>query len=87
MLSRPLTTEEDFINEACINELEAAILNMPPDWERLADRPEWNTKIFLHWRKITRHLAQWAVRQIPEHDPYPDSSRAFKRNWLFVCMY
>ena len=71
MLSQPLTTEEGFINEACINELNAAILNMPPDWERLADRPEWNKKIYIYWRNITGYLAQWAVRQFTEHDSTP----------------
>ncbi len=71
MLSQTLTTEEGFVNEACINELEAAILNMPPDWERLADRPEWNKKNYISWREITGHLAHWAIRQIPEHDSTP----------------
>ncbi len=71
MLSQPLTTEEGFVNEACINELSAYILNMPPDWERLADDPEWNTKIHVHWRSITGYLAQWAVRQIGEHNSTP----------------
>ncbi len=71
MLSQPLTTEEGFINEACINELNAAILNMPPDWERLASDPEWTKKHYITWRHITGYLAQWAVRQITEFDSTP----------------
>ena len=71
MLSQPLTTEEGFLNEACINELNAHILNMPPDWERLANDPEWTKKHYITWRHITGHLAHWAVRNIAEHDSTP----------------
>jgi len=71
MLSQPLLTEEGFVNEACINELNAAILNMPPDWERLKDKPEWSKKHYIHWRHITGYLAQWAVRQINDNDSTP----------------
>lgn len=42
-LSQPLTTEDGYINPACINELESAIRRMPETYERLADDPEWST--------------------------------------------
>ena len=71
MLTQPLLTEEGFVNEACINELESHIQNMPPDWERLADDPEWSTKIYLRWRDITGYLANWAIRNISDNDPTP----------------
>jgi hypothetical protein len=41
MLSQPLLTEEGFLNEACLNELAAAIRNMPETYERLANDKEW----------------------------------------------
>ena len=44
MLSQPLTTEDGFLNEACMNELSAAFNAMPPDYDRLGDDPEWSTK-------------------------------------------
>ncbi len=70
MLSQPLTTEDGFINPACMNEFEAVIKGMPPDYERLKDKPEWSTPIFLNLKQITGALAHWAVRQ-GDYYPYP----------------
>lgn len=73
ILSQPLTTEEGFLNEACLNELEMAIQNMPPIHERLADDPEWNTRRITSWREIIGYFANWSVRQIehPDKTPFP----------------
>ena len=68
MLEQPLITEDGFLNEACLNELAGAMAAIPPDHERLAGDPEWNTKRITHWREITSGLAYWAVRQIQEND-------------------
>lgn len=73
MLTQPLTTEEGFLNEACLNELEAWITNLPNTHERLAGEPEWEEKHWLSWRQIVGGLAYWAVRQIewPDTTPFP----------------
>ena len=71
ILSQPLLTDEGFINEACINELTAATVNMPPTYIRLKDDPEWNTPKYTSWREITGYLAHWSVRQIDSDTPYP----------------
>jgi len=71
MLKQPLVTEDGFLNEACMNELEGAFAAMPPDHIRLAGDSEWNTKRITNWREITGGLAHWAVRQIPETDDTP----------------
>ena len=72
-LTQPLLTEDGFLNPACEAELNAALENMPPTHERLAGDSEWNTKRVTYWREITGYLANWAVRQIAEHDrtPFP----------------
>lgn len=63
MLTQPLTTEDGFLNEACMNELAAAINNMPESFERLAGDPEWSISGWTSVGEITGHLAHWAVRQ------------------------
>jgi len=62
-LSNPLLTEEGYVNEACMNELSAAIKNMPPTYERLKDDEEWNTKRITSLSDITGGFAKWAIRQ------------------------
>lgn len=62
MLSQPLVTEEGFLNEACMNELAAAINNMPETWERLAHEPEWNEQRWIFSSAISGYLANTAVR-------------------------
>ena len=44
MIQQPLLTDEGFLNEACMRELEAAIRNMPKTYERLKNDPEWSVK-------------------------------------------
>lgn len=61
MLTQPLLTSEGFINEACINELNAAMLNMPESYDRLADDPEWSTKFWTSDIDILGALASSAV--------------------------
>lgn len=65
MLSQPLMTAEGFINPACMNELSSAISNMGTTHERLADDPEWNTKLWVFRKEIVGYLAAWAIRQSP----------------------
>jgi len=61
MLSQPLTTEDGFLNEACMNELAAAIRNMPETHERMADNPEWSTPWITSDVEILSKLAHCAV--------------------------
>lgn len=69
MLTQPLLTEDGFVNEACMNELAAAIDKMPPSYERLANEPEWSTPLFINYREIIGYFAHWAVRNIQGDDP------------------
>ena len=69
ILSQPLTTEDGFINPACINELESAILNMPKIHERSADDNEWTEKRFIVKKDITSNFARWAIHQSPYQWP------------------
>jgi len=69
MLSQPLTTDEGFLNEACMNELNAAIKNIPPDYERLSSDPEWSTPGWIFRHEIVGALAKWAIRQCPQGIP------------------
>lgn len=71
VIGQPLTTEDGFINEACMNELAAAIRNMPPDYERLSGDPEWSVPRIVHWRDILGYFAAWSVRQISHPDATP----------------
>jgi hypothetical protein len=71
ILSQPFLTEEGFVNPACMQELDAAIRNIPPTHERLAGDPEWSTPRVTYFREITGYLANWAVRQIGEKDSTP----------------
>lgn len=70
-LENPLLTEEGFLNEACINELNAAISSMPETHERLSGDPEWNTKKLTSYRDITAALAYWLVHQFIEDKSAP----------------
>jgi len=66
-LSQPFLTDEGFVNPACMNELEAAFKNMPKDYDRLADDPEWYTKkdMWTFRDYIVGAFAKWACRQSP----------------------
>lgn len=63
-LRNSLTTENGFLNEACINELNSLVKNMPKTHERLQNDPEWAEKRITHYREITGHFAEWAIRQL-----------------------
>ena len=63
MLQNPLLTEDGFLNQACMNELESFINNMPRIYEQNQDDPEWNTPRVTHVKYITGAFASWAVRQ------------------------
>jgi len=69
VIPEPLLTEEGFVNQACLNALDAAIEKMPPTYERLAGDAEWAKPrgVFRGW--ITGALAKWAIRQSPYHMP------------------
>lgn len=63
MLTQSLLTEEGFLNEACMNELEAAINNMPETYERLADDPEWTAPAWTGATEMVGLLARYAIQQ------------------------
>lgn len=63
MLNAPLLTDDGFINPVCMAELSAAIKNMPPTYERLANRPEWNRPYCTPAWEFVANFALWAVMQ------------------------
>ena len=63
MLSQPLLTEEGFVNEACLNELNKAIQNAPKSYERLDGDSEWSVKRWTFKKDITGALAKYAISQ------------------------
>lgn len=67
IISQPLTTEEGFLNPACMAELGSAIANLPKTFDRLSGDPEWSIKkdqwTFKH--EIVGAFAMWACRQSP----------------------
>jgi len=69
MLSQPLLTEEGFVNEACMNELNCWISNVPKIHDRENKDIEWNTKRWTFKKDITRGLAKWAISQSPYSCP------------------
>jgi len=72
MLTQPLTTEEGFLNEACMNELNAFIRNIPETFERLKDEPEWNIKRYTTDIEILGTLANSAINQFGGMPPNLD---------------
>ena len=64
-LTQPLLTEEGFLNEACLNEMEAWINNFPKTYERtdLLNDTEWSVKRVTEVKEITGYFALWATRQ------------------------
>ena len=85
MLTQPLLTEEGFINEACINELTAAIKNMPKTYKRLANDPEWNTPRWIFKNEIVGAFAKWAIRQSPKEKPIPKGLEGICK-YLDACL-
>jgi hypothetical protein len=71
ILSQPLTTEDGFLNPACLNELEGAISALAPTHVRLKDDPEWSEKKdrWTFRTEIVGHFAMWACRQSPYGTP------------------
>jgi len=71
IISQPLTTEEGFINSACINELESAISEMPKTHNRLSNNSEWSESKDKWTTKstIVGAFAMWACRQSPHGVP------------------
>lgn len=63
MLQQPLLTEDGFINEACLNELSAALHNMPETHERLRDDPEWTVPCIVSADELAGSLACYAIIQ------------------------
>lgn len=64
-ISQPLLTEEGFINQAAMNELEGAINSMGKTHDRMAHSPEWTTKRWTFPNEIVGAFAMWACRQSP----------------------
>jgi hypothetical protein len=85
MLSQPFLTEEGFVNEACMKELESVIMNMPKTYERLKDDPEWNTKIYTSCRDIVGNFAHWAIRNIDSDVPFPPGLEKMV-GYLYSCI-
>ena len=83
-LKNPLTTEEGFINEACLNELSSWIKNIPRTYDRLSDDPEWNTPRCTALKEITGKFALWAVRQGDYHNCPPNLENII--SYLDTCL-
>jgi len=69
MLSQPLLTEEGFINEACLNELNCFISDVPKIHDRKDEDTEWTIKRCTFKSDITRGLAKYAISQSPYSCP------------------
>lgn len=69
MLSQPLLTEDGFLNEACMNELNAFISKIPKSYNGLSGDPEWTDKRWTFKKDITRGLAKYAISQSPYSCP------------------
>ena len=67
MIQQPLMTDDGNFNQACMNELSAAIDNTPKTHQRLSGDPEWSQKkdrwMFRH--QIVGAFAMWACRLSP----------------------
>ncbi len=83
MLTQPLLTEEGFINEACINELNSFITDTLKTYDRLNGDPEWLSKRWTFKSDITRGLAKYAISQ--SSYPCPDNLEEVI-NYLDACL-
>ncbi len=61
MIKQPFLTEGGFVNEACMNELNSFIKNMPEIYDRFSDNPEWTKKIWTADTDILGYLAHSAI--------------------------
>lgn len=82
MLTQPLLTDEGFVNEACMNELSAAIKSMPESYDRLAGDPEWTTPHPVVCEDLVGLLASWAISQMQRVPP--DLEKVC--NYLHACL-
>jgi hypothetical protein len=64
-ISQPLTTEDGFLNPACMAELNTAIRNVPKTHDRLSGDPEWTAKRWTTVGDIVGGFAKYACRQSP----------------------
>lgn len=82
MLLQPFTTQEGYLNEACLQELEAKLKGIPESHERLMGNPEWSTPWVVTDTEIVGQLAHWAVRQF--EGPPPDLAEVL--GYLQACL-
>jgi hypothetical protein len=82
-LSQPFLTEDGFVNEACMKELNEAIRNIPPTYVRLKNDSEWNSKRCTSIKDIVGAFAKWAVQQSPFC--CPDGLQNVL-SYLYVCL-
>ena len=68
MLQQPLTTEDGFLNEAAVRELNAFVRNSPETYERLADEPEWSIPF---WTSDIDIIGSFAKSAIQSHGGVP----------------
>lgn len=64
-LKQPLLTEDGFLNEACVNEIQSVLNSIPPTYERLRDDEEWSNPRCVFKHDIVGAFAKWAIRQSP----------------------
>ena len=83
VIDQSFYTEEGFVNEACLNQLNKAILNMPKTYERLKDNPEWVKKRWIFRKNITASFAKYAISLSPYS--CPDNLEKVIR-YLDVCL-
>jgi len=88
MLEQPLLTEDGFVNPACINELNAAIKNMPKLYERLANEPEWTEKQITTPDEILAAFVKASIRTFPAKKNICNVPFGLERvaNFLGVCL-
>jgi len=62
MWMNPLTTEDGFLNEACIKELDSALKNIPETHNRLSNDPEWSLSTWTTVGEIIGAFANSAIQ-------------------------
>ena len=65
ILEQPMFTDEGFVNQACLNELDGALDALPATHIRLAGNSEWSTPRITSKKEIMGAFSKYAVIQSP----------------------
>lgn len=83
-LKNPLTTEDGFINQACLNELDKALKEAGrPAYQRLSNDEEWTVKRWTFITEILGSFAKYAIQLSPY--TFPDNLEQVVK-YLDACL-